>query len=205
MLRLLALTLALACRPTTAAPQASPEPAPAPESAPAPEPAAAPAGDPGDRSELPLARVRAAIDGLPFSLELPDGMKLEQGTISAEWSFLDVEPYTAPAVIVRREDSAVAPRDLDKLAQQVTALSLDKPPLVVTTRSQLPDGGLLVTAGRSDGQYFTLQAIHRRGEQVLRCQVIQRTGTGEPGERPIPAFEATRAWAERICASLKFE
>lgn len=77
------------------------------------------------------------------------------------------------------------------------------PSQVVRARTRGPQP--LVIAERSDGQYFKIEAQHRSGDKIVLCRVGQRTGTGRPDDVPVPNFAATKAWAEKLCLSLKIE
>lgn len=170
------------------------------------KPAAKPADELKDRSQTALVTTKDTIDGISFAIDVPAGLKREAKDAEKwiNWTFSDGNPFKEPSITVKVGD-ALAPRDLDALVRSATIMSQDKPALVVSKQAELPGGGLLVIAERGDGQYFKLETIHRSGDKILRCSVGQRTGTGKPGDVAIPNFAGTKAWAEKICGSVKID
>lgn len=182
------------------------QPTPAADAAKKP-PAAAPSAEATDRSATPLKTVSETIDGVAFSIDAPEGTKREANDKDKwiNWTFTDGNPLKDPSVTVKLVDAAMAPRDLDTLARRAVGMSQDKPPPEVTKKEELPGGaGMFALAERADGQYFKLEAIHRKDDKVLQCTVTYRTGTGRPDDKPIPNVAAAKTWAEKLCGSLKF-
>ena len=173
--------------------------------------AAAPARSSGpelvDHSQAPLVATRETIDGVSFSIELPAGLKREEKPAEKwiNWTFTAGNPFMEPSITVKLGDPVMSAKDLATMVRRATGMSQDKPPLVVAKQEELPGGGFLVLAERSDGQYFKLEAQHRSGDKIVSCSVGQRTGTGRPDDLPVPSFAATKAWAEKLCLSLKIE
>lgn len=172
-----------------------------------PAAAAKPADELKDRSQTPLATTKETMDGVSFAIDVPAGLKREAKDAEKwiNWTFPDGNPFKEPSITVKVGDPIMAPKDLDALVRSATMMSQDKPPLVVSKQTELPGGGLLVVAERGDGQYFKLEAIHRSGDKLVRCSVGQRTGTGKPDDVAIPNFAGTKAWAEKICGSVKID
>lgn len=168
-------------------------------------PASKPADELKDRSQTALVTTKETIDGVAISIDVPAGLdrKTSDKDKWVSWTFTDGNVFMEPSITVKVSDSVMAPRDLEALARSATGMSQDKPPLVVSKQEELPGGGLLVVAERSDGQYFKVEAIHRAGEKFVRCSVLQRTGTGRPADVSVPNFAATKAWAEKLCGSVK--
>lgn len=203
---LLAASLLPACggaaSPTSAdKPVADKPAADKPAAAKSTDPTPAERPEPVDRSQLPLHTVKDSVGDIAFSIDLPQAdLKRDTRDNYVNWTFTD-DPFTSPSITVKL---ATAPRDLDAMERSVKT-GMDNPPLTVFTRKELDGGGMLVGAARGDGQYLALHAIARSGDRVLRCSVLHRTGTGGARDRPIPNFEAAKAWAETICASLRLD
>lgn len=197
-LRLCPLLLLAACGGGEATPAKKPE-APAPTRSSGPELV--------DHSQAPLVATRETIDGVSFSIELPDGLKREEKPAEKwiNWTFTAGNPFKEPSITVKLGDPVMSAKDLATMVRRATGMSQDKPPLVVAKQEELPGGGFLVLVERSDGQYFKLEAQHRSGDKIVSCSVGQRTGTGRPDDVPVPSFAATKAWAEKLCLSLKIE
>jgi len=169
--------------------------------------APAPAEELKDRSATPLKTVSETIDGVAFSVDAPEGTKREASDKEKwiSWSFTDGNPFKDPSITVKLMDAAMAPRDLDALVRGSIGMSQDKPPPEVFKKEELAGGaGMLALAGRADGQYLKLVMIHRKDDKVLQCSVTYRTGTGRPDDKPIPNVDAVKAWAEKLCGSVKF-
>ncbi len=183
-------------------------PAEAPAAADAKKPAApASSEELKDRSVTPLKTVSETIDGVAFTVDAPEGTKRETDAKDKwiNWTFTDGNPFKDPSVTVKLMHAVMAPRDLDALVRGSVGMSQDKPPPEVFKKEELPGGaGMIALAGRTDGQYFKLVAIHRKDDKVLQCTVTYRTGTGRPEDKPIPNVDAAKAWAEKLCRSVKF-
>jgi hypothetical protein len=160
--------------------------------------------EPKDRSQTPLVTTTEKIGEVSFSVDIPAGLKRDENTKDQyiNWTFKDGNPFSEPSITVKLGDPVMSPRDLDSLARGAT-ISQDKPPVVIARKEELPGGAWIVVSERSDGQFFKVQTLHRSGEKIVGCTVIARSGTGRPKDVAIPNFAATRAWAEKICSSIK--
>lgn len=178
-----------------------------PADKPAARPAEAKKEELKDRSQTALVTTKETVGGVAFSIDIPAGLKRDANERDkyVNWTFTDGNPFMEPSITAKFGDPVMTQKDLESLARSAVSLSQDKPPLVVARKEELPGGGMIVAAERSDGQFFKVEAIHRSGDKIVRCTVIQRTGTGKPDDKPIPSFPATRAWAEKICESVKIE
>lgn len=181
--------------------------APAGADKPAQKPAAREPEALKDRSQTALTPTKETIDAVAFTIDLPAGFKREANAKEQwiNWTVTDGNPFKEPSITIKLSDAVMVPGDLGALARSATSASQDKPPLVVSRQEELPGGGMIVVAERSDALYFKVDAVHRRDDKVLRCSFLQRTGIGKPDDTPIPNFAATKAWAEKICGSVKFE
>lgn len=160
-----------------------------------------------DRSATPLQTVRETIDGVAFSVDVPEAARRDANDKEKwiNWSFTDGNPFKDPSITVKLMDAAMAPRDLDALVRGSIGMSQDKPPPEVFKKEELAGGaGMLALAGRADGQYLKLVTIHRKDDKVLQCTVTYRTGTGRPEDKPIPNVDAVKAWAEKLCGTVRF-
>lgn len=176
------------------------------------KPAAKPAGkkkvEPKDRSQTPLVTTKETIDGVGFTIDIPTaGFKRETSESDKyiNWTASDGNPFIEPSITAKLYPPMMAPPDLEEFARRATPAGEDKSEMVVARKEELPDGGMIVVVERSDSQFFKVAALHRNGDKIVRCSVIQRTGTGKPDDKPIPNYPATRAWAEKICTSIKIE
>jgi hypothetical protein len=179
---------------------------------PADKPAAKPAEEKKeelkDRSQTPLVATKETIDGVGFTIDIPTaGFKREANERDkyVNWTTSDGNPFIEPSITAKLYPPMMAPRDLEAFARSATPAGKDKSEMVVARKEELPDGGMIVVVERSDSQFFKVEAHHRNGDKIVRCSVIQRTGTGKPDDKPIPNYPATRAWAEKICTSIKIE
>jgi hypothetical protein len=155
-----------------------------------------------DRSQAPLHRTREVIGGAAFTIEVPEAPHRRASATHVEWYFREDDRFLDPVITIVREDALRAPKTLDVLEARNP---LNDAAETVTMKRSLPDGTLLLTNAREDGQYYAVHAVHRKGDTVLHCSVMQRTGTGRPGEVAIVAAAATRVWAEKLCQSLVIE
>lgn len=185
----------------------SPPAADKPADKPAAKPADSEKPQPKDRSQAALTTTKETMAGVAFSIDLPADLKRDVNDRDkyVNWTFADGNPFIEPSITAKVVEPMMLPRDLEAFARSLVSPGNDKPPLVVARKEELPDGGMIGVSERSDGQFFKVEAIHRAGDKAVRCTVIQRTGTGRPDDKPIPSFAATRAWAEKICGSVKLE
>ncbi|MFZ6182831.1 hypothetical protein [Nannocystis pusilla] len=199
--RLCAFTLLVACD-GGAPPPADNKPAPDKPAA------AAPARkEVADRSQTPLVTTRETVGGLAVSIDIPAGLKRDANERDkyVNWTFADGNPFMDPSITIKFVEPMMAPKDLPAFVRSATPKTQDNPPPVVARQEELPGGGMIVVTERSDHLFFKVDALHRNGDKQVRCTLIQRTGTGKPDDPPVPSYPATRAWAEKICESVKIE
>ena len=150
--------------------------------------------EPGrDWSAKPLKAVDAAIGEVKFSVDLPEGFKLDnQGDVNVSWK-ADLEDYfSEPSVqVLLASTPAKTPEEFVQNAM------LDKNDEVLKSE-KTADGFLLEYATKNKG-ILRVSVQKAAGDKALVCNASQAKQGG------VPNFEATRAWLGKICGSLKMK
>jgi hypothetical protein len=150
-----------------------------------------------DWSNKPLKPVADKVDGVGFTVDLPDGLKREEkksdGTFPGyvTWNAKG-NPFIAPGFTVQID--AMPPPNLESAARSGMALN---PKLVVSRKEPIPTG-FLVTHHEKSKKFISVKAWRKTSSgKFLRISVTQRNSN------PIPNFEAQRGWMEKVAKSMK--
>lgn len=158
--------------------------------------------EPGaDWSAKPLdATIESKVNNVAFKLSLPKGWTFDGASgekvddpaaISKEWR-PDIKDYfSEPSVTISY--AAIPPTDL---AGFVKDAMLDEGKDVIAKQEQTPDGFVLVYHTKNKG-IVRVHTMKTKGDAHVFCRASQAKTGG------VPSPDATMAWLEKLCGSLK--
>jgi hypothetical protein len=146
-----------------------------------------------DWSKVALQPSEGPVDGIPFAAQIPAGMKLTaQEEIRTEWEAADGDPFKSPHVSVSR--TFTTPSTPEEALEYVMPDEKD-----VVVKKAAIDGGFIVVWHTQKKGLARAQVYRIQGERALDCRASIANDDG------IPSFDATLAWLEQICLSLRLK
>jgi hypothetical protein len=145
-----------------------------------------------DWTKQPLKTVKDTVDGIAFSVDLPDGLNREvkKGddtfpgyvTWTAKGNFFEAPGFTVQPVLS-------FPESLERAAESTMTL----PEQRVTHKEALPGGGYLLVISDVSKEFLDVTATRKNAAgKPVRFSVSERRSKG------IPNFEAEQAWMIKV-------
>lgn len=146
-----------------------------------------------DWSTAPLKRVKTVVKDVAFSIELPDGLHRDSGSISTNWSVEGTAHLVSPVIHVAVSETRL-PSDVDAAASQYMMSTA-----TIESKKAIPGGYLVVFHDRNKARVSARVYLRVTERRTLYCEASQSRGGG------VPNADAVMDWLARICSSLKLE
>ena len=146
-----------------------------------------------DWSDKALSPVKDKAKEVPFTISLPEGMKLEPHSdeLTRSWEPDLDDAFSEPHVAVSY--ASIPPKSLDQFLEYAM---LDDT-FTVAKKQELADGYVYVAHTANKG-YVKVTRLVRKDDTTLECRASQAKQNG------VPNADATMTWLEKICMSLTF-
>lgn len=151
------------------------------------------AGGGKDWSKVALQPFAGEVDGIKFTVQVPEGMKLtEQEKIRVAWEPAEGDQFKGPRLRISR--AFIPPKTVEEAVQDVMPDDTD-----VIVKQEAIDGGFLVVWHTKKKGLVRAATYQIAEDRALDCTAVLVDDDG------IPNFDGAMAWLEQICRSLKLQ
>jgi hypothetical protein len=149
-----------------------------------------------DWPKQPLAKVEDEVDGVKFTIALPEKLRREvkesDGTFPGYVTWNGANPLMDPTFTVQID--SFPPADLDAAARKVDT---HPQPAEVARKEQLPDGGMLLSFTETSKKFVSVRAW----QTSASTQKVVRVTLQVRDSQPIPNLDELRPWMESVASS----
>jgi hypothetical protein len=136
-------------------------------------------------------KTSGTVSAVGFSLTLPAKMKLDVDDADRKEWLADKDDYFGEPSVTISVD-AIPPKDIDGA---VADMMVGKEDVIV--RRDTIEAGFIVTYHSKNKGLLKTRVWKKAGDKTITCSAGQAKTGG------VPNFDATRAWLEKLCLSMK--